>query len=373
MRSKRSASRKVRYAVVGLGHISQVAVLPAFKSAKNSELVALVTGDPAKQKVLSRKYSVDSVYSYEQYDECLSHDVDAVYIALPNHLHCEYAVRAANAGVHVLCEKPLAVTGRECRQMIHAAEKNQVKLMVAYRLHFDEANLEAMKLAQNGRLGEVRVFSSDFAQQVAKGNVRVAESSSRGGGPIYDMGVYCINAARYLLRADPVEVFAETVNNGEARFKGTEEMASVVMRFPEGQLATFTCSFGAAEIGRYTLVGTKGTLTADPGYDYVMPLKLETVVNEKTTKKAFAKRDQFAAEIVYFSDCILRNRQAEPSGLEGLADVRIVEAIYRSAKSRKTVKLSAFDQKRRPGPQQEIRRPAHGKPKTVNAQSPSGD
>lgn len=373
MTAKRSASRKVRYAVVGLGHISQVAVLPAFKSAKNSELVALVTGDPAKQKALSRKYSVDRVYSYEQYDECLSHGVDAVYIALPNHLHCEYAVRAANAGVHSLCEKPLAVTEKECRQMIRAAEKNGVNLMVAYRLRFDEANLEAIELTQNGKLGEIRIFSSDFAQQVQKGNIRVTESSARGGGPIYDMGVYCINAARYLLRGDPIEVFAETVNNGEARFLGTEEMASVVMRFPKGQLATFTCSFGAAEIGRYTLVGTKGTLTADPGYDYAMPLKHEIVVNGKTAKKTFAKRDQFAAEIVYFSDCILRNRQAEPSGLEGLADVRIVEAIYRSAKSRKAVKLPAFPKKKRPNLRREIRRPAHGKPETVNAQSPSGD
>jgi glucose-fructose oxidoreductase len=371
MSAKRGVNRKVRYAVVGLGHISQVAVLPAFKSAKNSELVALVTGDPAKQKSLSKKYCVERVYTYDQYDECLSQGVDAVYLAVPNHLHREYAVRAAKAGVHILCEKPMAVTEKECKEMIAAAEKNRVKLMVAYRLHFDEANLEAIKLAGNGKLGEVRVFSSDFSQQVPKGNIRVSERTSRGGGPVYDMGVYCINATRYLLRSDPVEVLATIANNGEARFRNTEEMASVIMRFPNDQLAHFTCSFGAADMSRYTLVGTKGILTADPAYDYAAPLKHAITVNGKTKTRTFPKRDQFAAEIFYFSDCILNNRQAEPSGLEGLADVRIVEAIYRSAKSGKAVKLGRFAQKRRPNPGQQIHRPAHGKPETVNAQSPS--
>src|SRR4030088_3419024 len=119
---KAKAGGKIRYAVVGLGHLAQVAVLPAFKSARNSELVALVSGDAAKQKKLGRKYGVDRVYSYEEYDECLSRDVDAVYLVLPNHLHREYAVRAANAGVHVLCEKPMAVTQEDCQAMIDAAE-----------------------------------------------------------------------------------------------------------------------------------------------------------------------------------------------------------------------------------------------------------
>src|ERR1051326_2986404 len=138
---KRSGGRKVRYAVVGLGHLAQVAVLPAFAQAKNSELVALVSGSPTKLLKVGRQYGMDRLYSYDQYDKCLHEGVDAVYIVLPNHLHREYTVRAANAGVHVLCEKPMAVTSEECRQMIAAANKNKCKLMVAYRLHFEKANL----------------------------------------------------------------------------------------------------------------------------------------------------------------------------------------------------------------------------------------
>jgi predicted dehydrogenase len=155
--------KKVRYAVVGLGHISQVALLPAFKHAKNSELAALVSDDSKKRKELAKRYRLnpESTYSYEEYEQCLkSGDVDAVYIGLPNHLHCEYTVQAARAGVHVLCEKPMAVNEKECEQMIAACEESRTKLMIAYRLHFEEANLEAVKIATSGKLGNLRIFSS---------------------------------------------------------------------------------------------------------------------------------------------------------------------------------------------------------------------
>src|SRR3982074_1977778 len=165
MKSKSKSNRKIRYAVVGLGHLAQVAVLPSFKSARNSELVALVSDDAEKRKRLGRKYQVDRLFSYEQYEECLSQDVDAVYIVLPNHLHKEYAVRAAKMGVHVLCEKPMAVTVEDCHAMIDAAEENGIKLMVAYRLHFEKATLEAGRLVETGKLGNLRFFVSEFARQ----------------------------------------------------------------------------------------------------------------------------------------------------------------------------------------------------------------
>lgn len=365
-------SSKIRYAVVGLGHIAQVAILPAFKNSKNSELVAIVSGETEKRDKLGKKYRLDHVYSYEDYDRALG-EVDAVYIAVPNHLHREYAVRAAKAGVHVLCEKPMAVTEEECKAMIDAAEQNRVKLMIAYRLHFEAGNLEAIRLAESGKLGDVRIFTSEFAQQVTEDNIRVTEATERGGGPVYDMGVYCINASRYLLRDEPTEIFAATANDGEKRFKKVEEMTSVVMRFPEERVATFTCSFGASDISRYTLVGTKGSLTSDPAYEYAREIKQELTIGEKKKTRTFPKRDQFAAEIVYFSDCILHNKEPEPSGLEGLADVRIVEAIYESAKTRKMVELPEMPAKKRPTIRQEIHRPAHGKPKTVRTKSPSGE
>src|SRR5712672_3038323 len=159
MSGKRKPNQKIRYAVVGIGHLAQVAVLPAFKGAANSELAAIVSGDAEKQNKLGKKYCIEQVYSYDEYDRVLS-QVDAVYLVLPNHLHREYAVRAANAGVHVLCEKPMAVTEEECDAMIEAAHHNHVKLMIAYRLHFEEANLEAIRLAKGGKLGNLRIFDS---------------------------------------------------------------------------------------------------------------------------------------------------------------------------------------------------------------------
>src|SRR5688500_10020026 len=150
----------IRYAVVGMGHIAQVAVLPAFAHAKrNSRLVALVSDDRAKRRTLASRYGVESTFSYEDYDACLE-QVDAVYIALPNSLHAEYAVRAARAGVHVLCEKPLAVTAAECQRMIAACRRHGVKLMTAYRLHFEAINLQVVDLVRRGRIGEPKFFNS---------------------------------------------------------------------------------------------------------------------------------------------------------------------------------------------------------------------
>ena len=370
--------KKIRYAVVGLGHISQVALLPAFKNAKNSVLAALVSEDDKKRKELAKRYKLDpaSTYSYEEFDQCLnSGDVDAVYIGLPNHLHCEYTVRAARAGMHVLCEKPMAVNETECRQMIAACEKSRTKLMIAYRLHFEEANLEAVRIASSGRLGDLRIFTSTFSQQVDDDNVRATEPESRGGGSLYDMGVYCINAARYLFRDEPIEVIAAQASNGEMRFRQSAEMTTAILRFPEERLAIFVSSFGAESTSEYSLIGTRGRIRLSPAYDYSVPLAYELAVGEgkpKPKRKKFARHDQFGAELEYFSDCILKNRDPEPSGREGLADIRIVGAILESAGKRKPVQLAPFETRNRPSPRQEIKKPAIRKPEPVHASSPSG-
>ena len=370
--SSRKSRKKIRYAVVGLGHIAQVAVLPAFKNAPNSELFALVSDDPQKLKQLGKKYGLEHVYSYRDYGRVLS-NIDAVYIALPNHLHREYAARAAAAGVHVLCEKPMAPTSHDCMAMIRAAQQNNVKLMIAYRLHFEAGNLSAIQLGQSGRLGDLRLFSSEFSQQVADNNVRVTESISRGGGPLYDMGVYCINAARYLFGAHPLELSAISVRNHEPRFERVDEAVSVVMRFPGERIASFTCSFGAADVSQYTLVGSKGVLRSNPAYEYAEAIRYQLTIGGKTVRKNFPKRDQFAAELIYFSDCVLKNKEPEPSGYEGLADVQIVEGIYESIRTRRTVPIGPAPQKGRPDVHQEIHRPAHGKPSVIHAHPASRD
>ena len=363
---------KIRYAVVGLGHLAQVAVLPAFKSARNSQLVTIVSGDAEKRDELGKKYGLRQVYSYGDYEKALE-TVDAVYLVVPNHLHREYAVRAARAGVHVLCEKPMAVTEEECRAMMQAADDSNVKLMIAYRLHFERGNLEAIQLAGSGKLGNLRAFTSEFGQQVAPDNIRLKEPVEKGGGPVYDMGVYCINAARYLFQDEPVELVATSATRSDAKFENAGEMVSVMMRFPEERLATFTCSFGSADVSRYTLIGTEGILTSEPAYDYTLAIKHHVTVGERSTRKTFPKRDQFAAELVYFSDCIRKDKQPEPSGLEGLEDVRIVQAIHESARTGQKVNIAPLPDKPRPTLRQEIHLPAHGKPETVNAKSPSGE
>lgn len=367
-----SGKTRVRYGVVGLGHIAQVAVLPAFAHAENSELVALISDDPEKLEKLGRRYKVKARFSYEQFDECLRSGIlDAVYIALPNHLHREYTERAARAGVHVLCEKPMAVTEEDCLAMIRTAEENGVKLMVAYRLHFEEANLKAIDLVQGGRLGQARLFDSVFTMQVKEGDIRL-NPRELGGGPLYDIGIYCINAVRNLFGAEPMEVIAFSANNGDPRFQQCEEVTSAILRFPgRERLASFTCSFNGADVSTYRVVGTKGELVLDPAYEYAGELKHQLTIDGRKREKTFSKRDQFAPELISFSECILTGAAPEPSGWEGLADVRVIRALYRSADSGQPVSLEPFTRRDRPTLEQELRRPAVTKPQLVNTESPT--
>src|SRR3954462_9360313 len=191
----------IRYAVVGLGHIAQVAVLPAFRHAqRNSRLVALVSDDRTKRREVGKKYRVDRTYGYDEYETCLE-GVDAVYIALPNSMHAEYTVRAARAGVHVLGEKPMGAAAAEGEGMIAACRERRVKLMIAYRLHFEELTLAVFDLVRTGKIGAPKFFNSSFSMTVREGNIRTRQDL--GGGSVYDIGVYCINAARHLFRAEP--------------------------------------------------------------------------------------------------------------------------------------------------------------------------
>jgi predicted dehydrogenase len=369
----RETKRKVRYAVVGLGWFAQMAVLPAFRHARaNSELAALVSDDPKKLAELGRRYRVANLYSYEDYSVCLtSGEVDAVYIVLPNHLHRDYAVAAAEAGIHVLCEKPLAVTEGECEDMIRAAETNGVRLMTAYRLHFEKGNLEAVEIVRSGKIGEPRIFSSVFTMQVEdEDNIRL-NPIAQGGGTVYDIGIYCINAARYLFRDEPVEVAAFTANNGQERFRDCDEMTTAVLRFPKERLATFTSSFGAADHGSYRVVGTKGDLEVTSAYEYAEPVEHVLTIGGRRTKRTFSRRDQVAPEILRFSEAVIEGKDPEPSGREGLADVRIIRAIYRSAADGRPVRLPPFEKQPRPTMKQEVRRPPVRKPEPVHAQGPS--
>ncbi len=297
--------------------------------------------------------------------------IDAVYIGLPNHMHRAYSEAAARAGVNVLCEKPMAVHPEDCEAMIDAARESNVKLMIAYRLHFERGNLSAIAALRNGEIGEPRIFRSAFTQQVPAGNIRL--TAEDGGGPLYDLGVYCVNAARYLFRAEPDEVFCYNAAGKDRRFDGVAEMSSAVLRFPNDRLAVFTCSFGATDRDNYEVIGTKGVLKMDPGYAMSSDIKCEITVGGKTRKATYKRRDQFGPELVYFSDCILNNKQPEPGGVEGLTDVRIIAALQQSAANGRPISISATDEHvtKRPTLVQEIQKPVVEVPTLVRAAAPS--
>jgi predicted dehydrogenase len=362
--------KAIRYAVVGLGHIAQEAVLPAFAHAnRNSKLTALVSSDPLKLRELGSKYGVNQLFTYDQYEDCLkSGQVDAVYIALPNHLHREFAVRAAQAGVHILCEKPMALSEADCLAMIEAAANHDVRLMVAYRLHLEQANLKAVEIVGSGQLGEPRIFTSSFTMQAKEGGIRLQEET--GGGPLYDIGIYCINAARYLFQNEPYEVFAACAQGTDPRFQEVDEMTSAILRFPNDRVASFTCSFGAADTSSYRVIGTKGDLRVEPAYEYQGKLTHFLTIDGKTKRKAFSARDQFAPELIYFSQCVMDGVDPEPSGQEGLADVRIIEALFRSARDRRSCLVEPVQILQRPNIDQEIRRPPVKRPHLVHVENP---
>jgi predicted dehydrogenase len=373
-RGRRRRGNKIRWAVIGQGHFAQTSILPAFAHAReNSELVAIFSGDEQKRKQLARRHHAEFALPYQELEDFLrSGEVQAVYVAVPNHLHREMTLQAARAGVHVLCEKPMAVTARECRDMIAACDDSGVKLMVAYRLHLDRANLTAVDEIRRGRLGEPRYFSSMFSFQLDDDNIR-GLATELGGGPLYDIGIYCINAARYLFRSEPVEISAITATGpDDPRFTETEEQVSAVLHFPGERLASFTASFGASSASSYSVVGSEGSLHFESPYQHSGKRELRLRTRRGERRRIFPAGDQVAPELVYFADCILRDRTPEPSGWEGLHDVAIIEAILDSARTGRRISINLEQRRQRPTRSQAIDKPPVREPTPLHAGSPRG-
>lgn len=325
--------KKLRYAVVGTGWISQIAFMPSIAQTGNSEMTAIVSGNRANAEKLAAFYGIPHIYSYDEYDEMLkSGHVDAVYIALPNSLHADYAIRAAKAGIHALVEKPLATTAAECEAMIAAARASGVKLMTAYRLHTQPGTIAAIEMIRNGEIGEPRIFSSVFSFPVAAGNHRL--KAEHWGGPLQDIGVYCVNATRHLFGSEPTEVIAAIAHApGDARFAEVEEMVSATLRFPGDRIAHFIASFGGDDLDQYRVVGTKGQIEVSPGYRFDRAITIKLTKGGETVEKTFPQYDQFSGQAAYFADCVLKGVDPEPDGGDGLADVVIMRAIEESART----------------------------------------
>jgi predicted dehydrogenase len=331
----------VRYAVVGAGHVARTAILPAFAHAHSAELVAIVSDDPAFRDDLQEHHRIAHAVDRDGYDDLLDGVVDAVYLTAPTHLRCELAVRAAQAGVHVLCEQPMAVTVEQAARMVMAAEENDVLLMVAHRPDFERANIEALDEVDHDVLGEVRFFESTYSQSVGPSDLRL-RPIARGGGALFELGVYCVHAARELLHDEPVEVIALRGSSDDSRFRACDQTSAAILRFPGDRLATFTVGFGTTSSSGYRVVGTEGLLEMRPAYEYGRSLSY-TVAYEDGARieKTFEQRDPVAPELIHFSRSILHSHRPHPDGSEGLADVRILCALQQSADEGRPVHLAA--------------------------------
>jgi len=332
-------TKAVGYAVVGLGTVARTAVLPAIvASAANSRLVAVVSGDRSKAQLLGQQYRA-TPYHYEELRQCLQRDdVHAVYLTVPNSLHCDYAVEAARAGVHVLCEPPMALTADECRRMIRACHTNRVKLMIAYRLGFRPAIVRAVALVRAGQIGLPKTFSADITCRVQDPGCSWLQRRL-GGGTVYHLGVHGINAARRLLGPEPAQVMAMTARTGRRHGGDVDEGAVFLLRFPDERLAHLHTSFGEEPRSTFTVLGEDGFVEVAGAFTPEAPMTLRLVRRGERQETTFEPVDETAAVVTHFSTVVREDREPESPGIEGLEDVRIIEAIYRSARDGRPVTL----------------------------------
>jgi len=327
--------RKIGYAIVGLGRISMGHFMPALKMSSKARVTALVSGHRDKAERVAAEYGVPSasIYNYDNYDEIAKNPaVDAVYIALPNSMHAEYTIRAAKAGKHVLSEKPMATNVEDCKAMIQGCESAGKKLMIAYRCQYEPANLRAVELIREGKIGTIQSIESAFGFPIAPNEWRLDKKLS-GGGPLVDVGIYCLNASRYLTGEEPAAVKAfSSVVDRDARFSQVEETLSWTMKFPGGALASCTCTYGAMMTGYFRVRGSRGTILVEPAFNYDK-LHLSARFEDKQTLD-FAPDDadprQFLREADHMADCILQNKEPKTPGQEGLRDMKLIAQIYRA-------------------------------------------
>jgi glucose-fructose oxidoreductase len=332
-------TKTIGYAVVGLGSAARTAALPAFAGAtEHSRLVAVVSGDRAKAQVVAQQFRVHA-YHYDEFRQCMQRDdVNAVYIALPNSLHCDYVVEAARAGVHVLCETPMAITADECRRMIRTCHTNRVKLMVASRPAFRPAIARALALIRTGQLGIPKTVSADITARIDDPDSPRLQRRL-GGGTVYHFGVDFIAAARRLLGAEPAQVMAMTARTSRRYGGDVDESAVALIRFPDERLAHFHTSFGEEPRSVLTVFGEEGFIEVVNAFDPALPMPLRLVRRGERQEQTFEPADEVASAVAAFSAAVRDDRQPEPSGIEGLQDVRVVEAIYRSSRDGRPVTL----------------------------------
>lgn len=338
--------KKIGYAIVGLGQLTLEEVMPAFARCEHSRPVALVSGHRDKALPVARQYGIaeDHVLDYEHFGDLRGlDDVDVVYIVLPNHLHAEYTLKAFDAGKHVLCEKPMAVTPEECERMMAAARAADRQLMIAYRLHYEPFNQRMAALCAEQALGAVKTIMASNCQITQAPDIRL--EADKGGGPVSDTGIYCINACRMVTGEEPASVVAlahQPKDNPD--FAEVPESVAFLLRYPSGVIAHCETSFGAAESRHLRVHCVDGFIDLEAAFSYQgQQLRLRrgspTSGPASTEELLLKPVDHFAAEMDHFSACVRDNQPPRTGGDMGLADVRIIEAVRRSVEEGRVVAL----------------------------------
>ena len=349
--------RRVGFAIVGLGHLALNQILPAFGKSKSAKAVALVSGDRAKALKVAREYGIDSsaIYDYHDFEKLEKNArVQVVYIVLPNSLHAEFTIRAATVGKHVLCEKPMATSVADCERMIEACRDARRYLMIAYRSQYEPLDRATLKMARSGSLGQLRQFVASNAQNQGDPSQWRLKKSMAGGGAMVDVGIYCLNAARFLSGEEPSYVLATLVQpKDDPRFSEVEESISFILNFPSGLTATCTAGYGSHSAKYFRLQGSQAWAAMDPAFAYGGLRLIEGRLvdgRETTTEIHFDAADQFAMEIDHFARCVEKNIVPHTPGEEGLQDQKIVEAIYASAATGQRVQIASAKNTRGPEP-----------------------
>ena len=331
--------RKIGYCIIGLGRISDL-FMAGIQSSPNSRIVALVSGHPEKAARYAEKYGVpaSAIYNYQNMDAIRANPaIDAVYIGLPNSMHAEYSIRSARAGKHVLCEKPMATTVAEAEQMIAACRDANVKLMIAYRCHYETTHQRVVKLLRSGALGKISLIQSAFGFSCDGNDWRVKKALA-GHGPLFDVGIYCLNACRYLTGEEPSQISAYAFSDPtDPRFTEVEESVTWTMKFPSGALASCATTFGGPMEGYFRVHTNRGWLEVAPAFGYD---GLHLRAEYRSEDGSYTKLDEpnpekspyhFTLEANHFSQCVLENRTPKSPGEEGLRDMVYLTQILRSA------------------------------------------
>ena len=338
--SSMSAKKKVGFAVVGLGKIAQGSILPAFANSKNAKLVALVSGDRKKAARLVRKFHAKAAYQRARYAACLANpEVAALYIATPPGDHADLTVQAAQAGKHVLCEKPLAATVQQSAAMVEVCRQNGVLLMTAYRKYYEPSTLYLKELIQTGKLGRIDLIHTAFSELYTSGVSQswLVDSKLAGGGSLMDLGVYCVNTSRWLVNENPTRAWAQSWSHDSAKFREVEEGISFCLQFPSGLVVQGSSSYGAALSSFVFVQGTRGWASLAPVFPFDEVRQLAGKVGKRSFVRAFKVIDEFALEIDAFASGIQNKRAVEADGVEGHRDMIILSAIYQSARTRQPV------------------------------------